>query len=462
MNGHPAKRTGDTTAGSDRPTIFALASGAPPAGVAVVRVSGPACRFAVETIAGPVPPPRGAVLRSFRRPGDGAPIDRGLVLFFPGPGSFTGEDVAEFHLHGGRAVVAALLDALARLPGLEPAEAGAFTRRAFENGRMDLTAVEGLADLIAAETELQRRQALRLADGALTRRAEDWREALLRARAAVEADLDFADEEDVPGSVADTALEEAARLCREIRAVLDDEGRGERIRDGFQVVLAGAPNAGKSSLLNALARREAAIVTAVPGTTRDVVEVRLDLDGAAVILADTAGIRETVDLVEVEGVRRATARAAAADLVLWLSESGEAPPADLAGEGGPEVVAIRSKADLVAGDGDSLRTRSDNVGAAFPAAISVLTGEGLEALERALGQRAGAGTGGEPPLVTRVRHRRALERMLSDLDLVRDDVPMEIRAEALRGASESLGRLTGRIDVEEVLGAIFSSLCIGK
>ena len=334
------------TTASEAKTIFALSSGAPPAGVAVVRISGPAVRFALETICGGVPEPRVASLRAIRRPEDGSVLDRGLVIFFPGPRSFTGEDTAEIQLHGGRAVVAAILDVLAHLPGLVPAEAGAFTRRAFENGRLDMTAVEGLADLIAAETEAQRRQALRLAEGDLARRANGWREALIRARAAIEADLDFADEEDVPGSVADRAFVEAAGVAADMRRLLADGRRGERTRDGFQVAIMGPPNAGKSSLLNWLAGREAAIVTEVPGTTRDVIEVHLDLGGQAVILIDTAGVRETADRVEVEGIRRGLARGRAADLVLWLDEEGRGPPA-LDGTG--PVVPLRSKAYRVSG-----------------------------------------------------------------------------------------------------------------
>ncbi|HUG62337.1 MAG TPA: tRNA uridine-5-carboxymethylaminomethyl(34) synthesis GTPase MnmE, partial [Methylomirabilota bacterium] len=341
------------------------------------------------------------------------------------------------------------------IPGLRMAEPGEFTRRAFEHGRIDLTAVEGLADLIAAETEWQRRQALRLADGGFTRRAEGWRAALLRARAAVEADLDFSDEEDVPGSVAETAIAEAARLREDIAAVLADEGRGERIREGFQVAIMGPPNAGKSSLLNVLARRDAAIVTAIPGTTRDIVEVRLDLAGAAVVLADTAGLRNSDDIVEKEGIRRARARADAADLVLWLTDD-DAPPPWAAGEG-PLVVALRTKADL-----HPDAPTPGIAGGAFPGSISVLTGEGIAALETALAAAAGSAAAGEPPLITRARHRRILEEIVRDLSEVRTDVPAEIRAEALRRAGDGLGRLAGRIDVEDVLGAIFSSFCIGK
>lgn len=446
-----APRSGDP---SGRPTLFALASGRPPAGVAVIRLTGPASRFAVETMAGPVPPPRQAALRTIRDPRHGGVLDRGLVLYFAGPASFTGEDAAELQLHGGRAVVAAVLDALASLPGLRPAGPGDFTRRAFENGRIDLTEVEGLADLVAAETELQRRQAVRLADGAFARKAAEWRDALLRARAAIEADLDFSDEEDVPGSVADAAVHEARALAADIRTVLSGAARGERTRDGFRVVIAGLPNAGKSSLLNALAKRDAAIVTDVPGTTRDILDVALDLDGAAVLISDTAGLRDTGDVVEMEGVRRAGERVASADLVLWLSEAGDGP-GDLVPRDVPTVT-IRTKADLGGAD----RPGGESADG-FPAAISIRTGEGLPELETALAKRAADG-GGEPSIASRPRHRVILETMLTDLDEVRDDVPGEVRAEALRRAADGLGRLTGRIGVEEILGAIFSSFCIGK
>ena len=298
-------------------TIFALSSGPPPAGVAVIRISGPKARFGLETLIGSVPQPRSATLARIGMAGD--PIDRGLVLFFPAPASFTGEDVAEFHVHGGRAVVVAVMQVMTELDGFRPAEAGEFTRRAFLNRKLDLTEVEGLADLVAAETEAQRRQALRLAGGELRSRVEGWRERLIRARAWVEAELDFADEADVPPEAGARAMEDVSAISREIDAALDDDHRGERLREGAEIVVLGPPNAGKSSLINALARREVAIVTPEPGTTRDLVEVRLDLGGYPVTLVDTAGLRETTGLVEQEGIRRARARASQADMVLWLT-----------------------------------------------------------------------------------------------------------------------------------------------
>ena len=292
-----------------------------------MRISGPGARFGLETLTDSLPEPRRASLR-FIRTESGEAIDRGLVLFFPGPESFTGEDVAEFHVHGGRAVVAALLAALSALPGFRAAEAGEFTRRAFHNQRMDLTQVEGLADLVAAETEGQRRQAMRQAEGVLGRLYDGWREDIIRARALIEAELDFPDEDDVPGSISDEAWAMVAALETEIADHLADR-RGERLRDGAEVVILGAPNVGKSSLVNAIARRDVAIVTAEAGTTRDLIEVRLDLGGYPVTLVDTAGLREAAGLVEREGIRRAEDRAARADLVLWLVDATVPDPGPL-------------------------------------------------------------------------------------------------------------------------------------
>ena len=301
-----------------RSTIFALSSGRPPAAIAVVRVSGPRVGAALEKLIGRVPEPRQATLVRVRDPATGEAIDEALVLWFPAPRSETGEDVAELQLHGGHAVIAGVLDALGRIEGCRPAEAGEFTRRAFENGRLDLTAVEGLADLIAAETPAQRRQAFRQLKGLIGDRAEAWRRALIEAQALVEARIDFSDEADVPENLVDAALHAAQQLRSEIAAALADRRRGERLRDGLVVAIAGPPNAGKSTLLNRLARREAAIVSPYPGTTRDVIEVHFDLGGYPVTLLDTAGIRDSADPVEQEGVRRARAGAAAADLVLWV------------------------------------------------------------------------------------------------------------------------------------------------
>ena len=306
-----------------RDTIFALSSGRGPAAIAVVRISGPAAGDALKALTAKLPAPREAALARVRDPASKETVDQALILWFPAPHSETGEDVAELQLHGGRAVIAATLSALARLPGLRPAEAGEFTRRAFENGKLDLTAVEGLADLVAAETQGQRRQALRQLQGALGKRAEIWRQRLIRALALVEARIDFSDEADVPEDLLGPALAVAHELETEIAAALADGGRGERLREGLVVAIAGPPNAGKSTLLNRLARREAAIVSPYAGTTRDVIEVHLDLGGWPVTLLDTAGIRESDDPVEMEGVRRARERAQGADLVLWVVDAAD-------------------------------------------------------------------------------------------------------------------------------------------
>src|SRR5476651_2120602 len=308
---------------SERPTIFALSSGRPPAAIAVIRISGPRAGAALEALGVKVPSPRKAALARIRDANNEI-IDEALALWFPAPHSETGEDVTELQLHGGRAVIAAVLDALARLDGLRPAEAGEFTRRAFENGKLDLTAVEGLADLVAAETEGQRRQAFRQLKGLLGNRAETWRQRLIQALALVEARIDFSDEADVPQDLLAPALAMTRSLADEIAGALADGGRGERLREGLVVAIAGPPNAGKSTLLNRIARREAAIVSPYAGTTRDVIEVHLDLGGLPVTLLDTAGIRETEDPVEREGVRRARERAASADLVLWVADASEA------------------------------------------------------------------------------------------------------------------------------------------
>lgn len=439
-------------------TIFALASGGTPSGVAVVRISGPGTRFGLETLIDSVPEPRRASLRSVHT-ATGDPIDRGLVLFFPGPASFTGEDVAELHLHGGRAVVAATLDALGVLPGFRAAEAGEFTRRAFDRGRLDLSQVEGLADLVAAETEAQRRQALRQAGGGLRAVCEGWRERLVRARALLEAELDFADEDDVPGSVADSAWADVATLSAEIRALLDDGHRGERLRVGIEVVVLGRPNAGKSSLINGLARRDVAIVSEEPGTTRDLIEVRLDLGGYPVTVVDTAGLREAGGGVEREGMRRATARAEAADLVLLL-EDVTAGPTTIALPAATPVIRVGTKIDLI----DSAEERS-RVSSGHDLVVAPPTGDGLDALMTALTDfAADALAVGESSLVTRARQRSALVGCRAALEDALDDAgkPLELRAEDLRRATDALGRVTGRVDVEDLLDVIFGEFCIGK
>jgi tRNA modification GTPase len=451
-------------------TIYALSSGSVPAAIGVVRISGPQARAALEALVGRVPESRRAMLATIRDPASGEMIDQALVLFFEGPNSETGENVVELQLHGGRAVIAATFAALARLPGLRPAEAGEFTRRGFDNGKLDLTAVEGLADLIHADTEAQRRQAVRQLQGLLGDRAENWRLRLIEAMALAEAGIDFSDEADVAADVALRALNAARLLQQEIAALLSKGRRGERLRDGLVVAIAGPPNAGKSTLLNRIARREVAIVSPYAGTTRDVIEVHLDLEGYPVTLLDTAGIRESDDPVEREGIARARSRAAAADLVLWLTEgeganpdSGQAPDHG----SGPELWQLRTKIDLRGeepGDQDALGASRGEDSHFYE--LSAVSGEGIERLLRDLAAFArSALESREPALVTRERQRRLLEqaesalnRAISEGEGGREDT----FAEELRVAAQALGRLTGRVDVEDILDVIFRDFCIGK
>jgi tRNA modification GTPase len=454
---------------SDRSTIFALSSGRPPAAIAVVRVSGLSAGVALEKLIGRVPEPRKAALARVRDPATGEIIDEALALWFPAPRSETGEDVAELQLHGGSAVIAGVLDALSKIEGCRPAEAGEFTRRAFENGRLDLTAVEGLADLIAAETAAQRRLAFRQLKGLIGDRAEAWRRRLIEALALVEARIDFSDEADVPEDLLTPALQAAQQLRDEIAGVLADGRRGERLRDGLVVAIAGPPNAGKSTLLNRLARREVAIVSPHAGTTRDVIEVHLDLEGYPVTLLDTAGIRDSDEPVEQEGVRRARARAAEADLVLWVTDaSATGPAADTAPESfaTAEVWRVKNKIDLAGAGGSVKIMPSDKSENWFTLSISALAGDGTDALLAALASFAKdyfAAT--ESAVVTRARHRGALEETVAALDraLAKEHSGRdELVAEELRAAATTLGRLTGRVDVEDILDVIFRDFCIGK
>jgi tRNA modification GTPase len=450
-------------------TIFALSSGRPPVAVAVVRVCGPQADRALQRLVGRVPPPRHATLARVRDPASGEVIDEALALWFPGPRSETGEDMAELQLHGGHAVIAAVLEALASIEGCRPAEPGEFTRRAFENGRLDLTAVEGLADLVAAETAAQRRQAFRQLKGMIGDRAEAWRRQIIEALALVEARIDFSDEADVPEDLIGPALHAAQQLRSEITAALADGARGERLRDGLVVAIAGPPNAGKSTLLNRLARREAAIVSPYPGTTRDVIEVHLDLDGYPVTLLDTAGIRESDDPVEREGVRRARARAAAADLVLWVTDASaaEGAPAgkvnDLAKS---DQWLIRNKIDLAA-ERPAENRESPSCEPPTTFSISATTGAGMDPLIVALTDHARSYfSATESPLVTRLRHRNAFAETAAALGRAlaegRNGGREELIAEELRSAAVFLGRLTGRVDVEDILDVIFRDFCIGK
>ncbi|NKC03518.1 tRNA uridine-5-carboxymethylaminomethyl(34) synthesis GTPase MnmE [Brucella haematophila] len=433
-------------------TIFALSSGRLPSGVAVVRASGPKVRFIIETILGSGIEPRYAAYKTFRsRNGDA--IDRGLALFFPGPHSFTGEDCVEFHLHGGIAVVEKLLVELGEIAGCRIAEAGEFTRRAFTNGKMDLTIAEGLADLIAAETEGQRRLALQVASGAQRQLYTDWRQRLVRARAFIEAELDFADESDVPGSVSDQVWRSLKELQKEIELHIASGKRAAMLRDGLHVVIAGAPNAGKSSLLNFLAGREVAIISDEAGTTRDLLEVKLDLNGIPVYVTDTAGLRETESAVEKIGIERARERASEADLILLLEDMSD--PIDVTlNEADVEIWRIGTKADLTGGLSERWTFH-----------ISIKSGSGLDELLAALQSFAEERIGQINDAVpTRQRHINLLHSTLTEIETAarRDDLPLELRAENMRRASQYLGRITGDVDVEEILDVIFSQFCIGK
>ncbi|WP_349956857.1 tRNA uridine-5-carboxymethylaminomethyl(34) synthesis GTPase MnmE [Rhizobium sp. ZPR3] len=433
-------------------TIYALSSGGLPAGVAVIRISGNLAFPIAGSLAGALPAPRQAGLKTIRTR-NGLVIDRGLVLIFPGPASFTGEDCVEIHVHGGKAVVNALLQELSTFEHCRLAEHGEFSRRALENGKMDLVEVEGLADLISAETEMQRRLALEHTAGGLSGLYNAWADRLTRARALIEAELDFADEDDVPGSVSDMVWADMTRLRLEISDHLAGADLGEIIRDGLKVVIAGVPNAGKSSLMNALAKREVAIVTDIAGTTRDVLHIDLNIEGYAVKLYDTAGLRETDELVEREGIRRALRTVADADLVLSLAEIGSEAQRNFPGFTG-KVLTIGTKADIHPGQTNQ-----------YDLLISSATGSGLAELHELLRQDLQARSGMlSLALPSRLRHRTLLGESLRAVEaaLASEDRGLDIRAEYLRQAATSLGRITGRVDVEDLLDVIFSEFCIGK
>jgi len=439
-------------------TIFAPASGGGRAGIAVIRVSGPQASAALFRLTGREPPTarRATLVRLLAR--DGEQIDEGLALWFPAPGSFTGEDVAELHVHGGRAVVGGVLEALACCDGLRPAEPGEFTRRAFEQAKLDLTAAEALADLVNAETLEQRRQALRQLQGELGAVYDSWRDRLIRAVAHLEATIDFSDE-DLPGNIEETIRGQIATLSEEIEKHLEDGHRGERLRDGIHLVIVGPPNAGKSSLLNVIARREAAIVSAQPGTTRDVVEVVLDIGGYPVVIADTAGLRDATEEVEKEGVRRARMRARDADLTVAVFDGSVWPSVDGLTEAllDRNTIAVVNKSDL------GRACPPVEIGG-FPAlAVSARSGEGIDAMIAAIeeGVAARFHLHGSPPL-TQVRHRTALEECRRSLHRASTAAGAELVAEDLRLGARALGRITGRVDVEEILDVIFRDFCIGK
>lgn len=431
-------------------TIYALATGAGRAAIAVIRLSGPFTRQVIETLAGRAPAPRQAQLAPFRDPETSEILDRGILLWFPAPHTVTGEDYAEFHIHGGRAILNRFLTTLSRFPGLREAEPGEFARRGFSNGKMDLSQVEGLADLVDAQTEFQRRQAVRTLGGGLRRQVEAWRAAIIRSLALVEAELDFADEAEVgrPQAALEVVLQP---LFQEMRATLQQAPASERLRDGFVVLILGPPNSGKSTLLNALARRDVAIVSPFPGTTRDMIEAHLDIQGMPVTFVDTAGLREASDEIERLGVARTLDRAKQADLLLWLSEGG-ATPAPREGFGfGAEVLTVATKADVFPAPSGRL-------------AISAKTGLGLDQLFSHIFERARERLGdGSSSVLIRQRHRELVQTAAANIELALETgKPLEIVADDLRSAGRALGRIVGAVDVEHVLDAIFAQFCIGK
>lgn len=435
-------------------SIVALSSGKLPAGVAVVRLSGSRTRFAVETIAGKSAPERTASLQKLRQ-ADGSLIDTGLVFFFAGPRSFTGEDVAEFQVHGGKAVVSALLQALTAIDGIRHAEPGEFTRRAFLNGKLDLVETEALADLINAETESQRRFALLNSGGAQSELYEGWRRQLIHARAMIEAEIDFADEDDIPGSVSEAVWSDMRKLSSDIATHIGGFHAGEIIREGFDVVILGAPNAGKSSLFNALAKREAAIVSDEPGTTRDLIEVALDLHGLKVRLTDTAGLREQAGTVEGIGIKRARERAESADLIVLLQDMTVAP-SDIELPEGARALRVGTKVDLLAEEEHGKEAEFDLV-------VSGRTGRGLDKLLERLGELAESAAASAGDLLpTRLRHVELLNEGKTFIERALAGMDLELQAEDLRLAGDRLGRIVGVVDVEDLLDVIFSQFCIGK
>ena len=449
-------------------TIIALGSGAGRAGIAVIRASGAGASALLRQLSAhapdvsretPMPTPRRAAIRSLHDR-DGAFLDEALVLWMPGPNSYTGEDTVELHVHGGAAVIAAVLDAALQTGLCRVAEPGEFTRRAFDAGQMDLTQAEAVGDLIDAETEGQRRQAGRLYQGEAARTFEGWRGLLMSAMAALEASIDFPDEADIPGEVDLSALAPIADLASELAAALGDAGRLNAVREGFRIAILGPPNAGKSSLMNRIARRDAAIVSPIAGTTRDVVEVRLVLAGFPVWVADTAGLREASDAIEAEGVRRALARAEEADLRIWVSDASADVSRETLAAHRPGDIEVLNKADLVG-------TAPARAGAEDVFVVSAKTGAGFEALERRLVRLVNERLAGdEAPLVTRARHRELVEEALGGVERAlagaRSGIGAELVSEDLRLAARALGRITGTIDVEDLLERIFSQFCVGK
>lgn len=435
-------------------TIFATSTGQTRSAIAIIRVSGPAALTAISTTCGLRPNARVATRADFRDPTSGALVDRGLVIWFPGPQSFTGEDSAEFHVHGGRAVTRAILRILGDIPGFRLAEAGEFTRRAFVAGKLDLIEAEGIAEVIAADTELQLRQAQGLAGGTFSILVDSWRKTLLTIMAMLESNIDFSDEGDVRDTIDSQVVSLSSRVLDEMNALLAGSKRGEIVRNGFVVVICGSPNAGKSSLLNAVARRDVSIVSSEAGTTRDLIEVCLDINGISVILVDTAGLRTGVGSVESEGISRARLRAAKADLAVWVCDVADwvDPPSDLIDSG--QILLVGNKVDL-------LTSGFQEMGMIC---VSARTGFGLEELLLRISGFAEEATGnGSSILLTHDRHRFAIRLAIVELERLADHRDsVELMAEDVRRACLRLESLIGRLDVETVLGEIFSRFCIGK
>ena len=429
-------------------TIVALSSGSLPSGVALVRLSGPACDFVSEQMLGVILEPRVSSLKSIKNPVSHEELDRGIVIAFKAPQSFTGEDCLELHLHGGRAVVEAVINTICQFENVRLAEAGEFSKRAFENGKLDLTEVEGIADLVSSETEAQRKQALSQSRGDSRETYEGWRKRLIHMRALIEAELDFSEEEDIPEEISKEGFAQVLLLKEEIENHLNDNRAGEIIRDGFKIALMGKPNAGKSSLLNALAKRDVAIVTDEAGTTRDVLDVHLDIDGYAVTISDTAGLRESDNIVEAEGIKRAQLKGQEADLVIWLT--------DIDDEVEPNTD-FDNALQVISKDDSLLVTDSISISVTHENGLEKLLSEVKNQIRNKVGNREGV-------LISRLRYREALIDCVEHLSFVLDNhvSDIELKAETLRHASDCIGRITGKIDVEDLLDVIFLEFCVGK
>jgi len=446
-------------------TIYALSSGVGRAGVAVVRISGDQAGHLLQLLCGHTLEPRRACLKQIVHPISGDVLDQALVLWFPAPKSFTGEDVVELHIHGGPAVIAAVMDAIAVVDNMRMAEAGEFTRRAFYNNKLDLTGIEALSDLIEAETQAQRKQALRQMNGELSVLLNDCRDRIIHILAYVEAGIDFSDEEDVSDDVNQHMLSNILELKKDITKHLDDGKSGERVRSGVRVVIVGPPNAGKSSLMNALANRDVAIVSEHAGTTRDVIDVHLDLKGVPVTVTDTAGLRDVDNVIEEEGVRRAKAKINSADVILWTTDGTEPEVAyDFAVDSGQSLIRLRNKSDI---DSFNLTHQKTSQECANQTVlnISAKTGEGLDQLLTFITNVASDLTlSGEHAVITRARHRQALIQVVQGLTQILEQPQEadELIAENLRICARELGRVTGRVDVEDLLDVIFNDFCVGK